>query len=105
MRQVVPLIDEEIPPHVQIDRLQQRDEQKCDQMQWIEPREPKHKEFPAADGSLRDRVPILPEEDEAADAPEDPHAEGSGIVERLQEAIERQALRHETDRLVGDKGE
>src|SRR5882724_2456081 len=103
MRQVVLLINKEALVEAEINRLQQRDEQKRDQMQRVEPREAKHEEFPPPDGSIGDRVAVLPEEDEAADAPEDPYAIGARIVEGMQEAIKRQAFLHETDRLVGDK--
>src|ERR1700692_2791917 len=101
MRKVVVLIDKEISVEVEIQRLHQGHEQKCGDVQRIEPREAEHKELPAADRAVGDGVAIFPEKDKAADAPEDPDAIRTEVVEDMQQAIERQPIVDETDRLVG----
>src|SRR5882757_11026046 len=104
MGEVVVLIDEEISVEVEIQRLQQGHEQKCGDVQRVEPREAERKEFPATDRAVGDGVAIFPEKDKAADAPEDPNAIRTAVVEDMQQAIERQPIVDETDRLVGDEG-
>src|ERR1700680_258067 len=104
MRKVVVLIDKEISVEVEIQRLHQGHEQKCGDVQRIEPREAEHKEFPAADRAVGDGVAIFPEKDKAADAPEYPDAVRTAVVEDMQQAVERQPIVDETDRLVGDEG-
>ena len=70
-------------------------------MQRIKPREAQREELPATDGARRDRIAVFPEENKSADAPEHPDAERAQIVKRPQQAIERQSLHHEPNRLVG----
>ena len=98
---IVVLIDEETSVQIEIDRLQQRDEKQRHQMQRIKPREAQREELPATDSARRDRVAVFPEENESADAPEHPDAERARIVKRAQQAVERQTLHHQSDRLVG----
>jgi hypothetical protein len=62
----------------------------------IESGKPQHKELLQTDRLLGHRVSVLPEEDEAADAPEDLNPMGSKAVERTEEKVERQ--------LFGDQG-
>src|SRR5665213_3178337 len=104
MDEVVVLIDKEISVELEIQRLHQGHEQKCDDVQGIKPREAQRKEFPAANRAIGDAVAIFPEENKAADAPEDPDAIRTVVVEDMQQAIEWQPIVDQTDRLVGDEG-
>src|SRR5581483_4625085 len=103
MWQVVVLVDEEISACREIQRLQQADREERHQMQRIEPRETKSKEFPTADRPISNRIAIFPEKNEAADAPEDPHADRAGIIERMQPAEIRQPFGDKSLRLVSDE--
>ena len=103
MSKVVFLIDEETSVEVEIDRLQYGDQQQGHEMQGIQPRQTEDKECPAVDRSIGDGVAVFPEKDEAADAPENPDAVRFGIVEKVQQAVERQTIVSEVNGLVGDE--
>ena len=104
MLDIVVLIYEEETVLMKVDRLQQSDYHQRREVKRIKPRQAKHKERPAADRSIGNRVTVFPEKDEPADAPKHPDAVFAGFVERIKQVVERQLGSDEIGRFVGDEG-
>src|ERR1700736_5535482 len=99
MPQVIVRVDEKGTVGPAVDELQQRDQQECCEMQWIQPRKSEHEKFAASDSPVGNRVAVLPKENETADAPEYAHPFEAMLVQKRENRIHRLTRPDEIRRL------